>query len=882
MNTTQEFFPVRALVVMVRTALALMVLTNAAKAADKAPDDAATEALTRPSSYFEIGILGVGDDSYKFGEYNGLAKRGAYGIGSFELDKRSPYESDGTSFLHLRGNNLGLESRDLSLDYGQQGLFKLNLGYDELRRNSSDSYQTPFLGAGTNSLTLPSNWLRPTVPQVNATNLNYRALFPATGNASTLTAAPTAAQLATLQRIREADLPAFHDFNLHSKRTRSEAGLDYRFNSEWGVTLGYKHEIKDGTRQLGAITAFGGGGDSVAIIPELIDSTTDQFNLAFNYTGEKSFGQIAYYGSVFDNQVKSMTWQDPKSPAISPSMSTTPRNQFHEINFTGGFNFTSATKLVVNGAYSRNSQNDTFVAPPSFYATAFTAPAPSADALVITKSANMTLTTRPSNAWNVTAGLKYSDRNNRTPVRLYIFQDVETETNSATAPSPFNAYLGRTLGQNTNIYNNRPQSKAAGQAKLDTDYRFGNGHTIAAGYEWEKIDRSCKGTWIACADADLSKEHTLRAEWRAEFTEDLSTRVSYAHSQRTVNYNENAWLAEVPLANIRGTGAPLSVYDYITQNGLTGFGPLLGYPTTPLTGAAAILTPNNNIVLQRFYGSRNNISEVPGMRRFNLADRNRDKVRASVNWQTTERLSLQGGLDFNRDNYKNSVYGLKNAKDYALNLDSTYVIGEDFSTNAYFSHENQQYKQNGTPSNISNTNPATVVANNVLVGSNCYTSVQAHNGGAKNDPCNPWSAESRNVADTIGFELSKKKMLSGKFDLSGNLSFTRARSDIGVTGGTYVNNPRAATAGEPGVFFIPAENLPRVSTDIIELGLKGEYRVNKSSAFRMLYSYQRLKSSSDFAYEGLQFGSQTGVAPTNERVPTYSVHAVGVSYVYRF
>jgi MtrB/PioB family decaheme-associated outer membrane protein len=720
------------------------------------------------------------------------------------------------------------------------------------------------------------------VPQVNATNLNYRALDPNTGNASVLAGPPTAAQLAILQNIRNADLPAFHNFNLWTKRTRHEADLLYNLNGQWSVSTAYKHELKDGVKPLGAISAFGAGGDSHSIIPELIDSVTDQFNLGLNYTGDKAFGQLSYYGSVFDNQVRSMTWQDPKNPANSPLVSTAPRNQFHEINLTTGFNFSPDTKLVFNGAYSRNSQNDTFVAAPAFYPTSYIAPATSANALVINKSANLTLTTRPSKQWNVNAALKFNDRDNRTPVRLYIFQDIDAESNSLTAPSPFNAYLGRTLGQNTNIYNNRPLSKAQHQFKLDTDYRVGNGHTIAGGIDWEKIDRSCKGTWISCTDADKTREQTLRAEWRAEFSEDFSTKLAYAHSQRKVNYNENAWLAEVPLANVAGTGAPMSVYDYITQNGLTGFGPLLGYPSKPLTGAAAVLTPNNNIVLQRFYGSRNNISEIPGMRRYNLADRNRDKLRASASWQATERLSFQGGLDYNQDDYSHSLYGLQKAKDYSLNLDGTYVIGEDFSANAFYNHENLQSRQASTPSNISNTNPATAVTNNVLVGSSCYATVQAHNGDAKNDPCNHWSADMRNAADTFGIELVKKKMLSGKLDLHASLLFTRVKSDIAVNGGTYVNNPRAATAGEPGAFFIAAENLPRVSNDIAEIGLKGEYRVNKDSAVRMLYSYQRLKSSADYAYEGLQFGSLTAVIPTNERVSNYSIHTIGVSYVYRF
>ncbi len=916
-NTTATF-RLKASVVMVQSALAMMAcasFTTAAQAADKTDEDPAVTALTRPTSSIGIGAGSVSEGSYKFGEFNGLQEKRLYGVANFDIETRSPYDGDGTSHFRLRGDNLGLETRDLSLDYGAQGRFRFKLGYDELLHNSSDSYQTPFLGIGGNMLTLPSNWIRPLVPQVSATGLNSRAFSPVTGDAPSLTApaGPNAAQLAILANIRAQDLPAFRNVNLQTKRSNSSVAFDYQFSPHWEFSSSFKHELAQGLRPLDAVVNGTGatgqvGGDSGVTLAEQINSTTDQLNLALNYHGDHFFGQIGYYGSLFDNSTKSMNWQDPNSALGKPifgTISTPPSNQFHEINFVGGYNFSPTTKLVVNGAYGRNSQNDTFLTPPAFNVKSFITPAPSADALVITKAFNLRLTARPSKDWNIATGLKYNQRDNQTPVRMYIFQDVDAAssyvagtTPAATATqSPFNAFLGgTTYGQNTNIYNNRPLSKTTNQFQFDTDYKVAKGHTLAGGYQWEKINRTCNSTWIACSDADTTNENTLKAEWRAEFSDDLSTKVSYARSARTVNYNENAWLAEVPLANAIGTGAngavpgaTMSVYDYIKLNGLTGFGPLLGFPTVALTGNAATLTPNNNIILQRYYGSRNNVSEQPGMRRFNLADRNRDKLRTSVDWQASEQLSLQASLDFNRDDYANSVYGLKEAKDAALNLDATYVMGQNLTASAFYSYENQQSGMNSSPGNISNTNPATVPANNLLSGSPCYATVSAQNGDAKNDPCNKWSATMRDKANTLGFGLTKRKMLGGKFDLSANLVFTQGQSDIEAIGGIYVANPLAAATtalalvnNQPAKFYIAAENYPTVTTNVVELHLNGEYRYDKSSAVRVGYSYQNLRSSADYAYEGLQFGGATAEMATNERVSNYSVHNIGVYYVYRF
>ena len=155
--------------------------------------------------------------------------------------------------------------------------------------------------------------------------------------------------------------------------------------------------------------------------------------------------------------------------------------------------------------------------------------------------------------------------------------------------------------------------------------RWRKGQRIKGGYEYQQIDRRCDGSWISCADAPKTRENTLRAEWRANMVENLErpARVCVFASGAS-NYDENAFLSLVPMANVvPAGGATVSAYQYLQQTGLTGFGPVAGFPTSPLTGNAAIFSPNNNILPQALYGSRNNINEEVGMRRFNMADRNR-------------------------------------------------------------------------------------------------------------------------------------------------------------------------------------------------------------------------------------------------------------------
>jgi hypothetical protein len=271
-----------------------------------------------------------------------------------------------------------------------------------------------------------------------------------------------------------------------------------------------------------------------------------------------------------------------------------------------------------------------------------------------------------------------------------------------------------------------------------------------------------------------------------------------------------------------------------------------------------------------------------------MADRNRNKLRASVNWDASDRLSLQGSLDYNKDDYDNSIYGLKNAKTLAVNLEASFAVSEDFSAQAFYTYEDIQSQSAGI-SYGSNSNAAFVgQAGNSIVSGGCFSTVLDKNENAKIDPCLNWGTDMRDKVDTFGAAFKYRNLMGGRLDLAGELLYTHARTDIGVAGGSYVNNPfalaspaPALAAGVPAVFFIPAANMPTATNKTIEVHLGGQYAIDKASAVRVLYWYQHLKSN-DYIYDGMQFGTLTNVMPTNEQPFNYNVHVVGITYVYRW
>jgi MtrB/PioB family decaheme-associated outer membrane protein len=890
MKTRQEGFNMRASMLATRAALAALVAAPAAYAADG--DANLIRELTQPTSVLEAGLGYVTQDSFKFGEYNGLFRKGAFGILNLDVRGGGTWDSNDPTRWRIVGTDLGLEDRDLHVEYGQQGTFRVNVGYDELRRNRSDSYQTPYLGAGTDTLTLPPGWIKPIVPQVSGGAINFRALSPITGLAPALAAGvvtqPTAAQQATVNKIIGADVPAFNSVDLSTKRKAVDGGFTYEIDRHWELKVSAKHERKEGLTPLGAVTSQ--VSEYASILPDPIDQTTDQYNVSLTFTAEKGFVQLAYYGSVFHNDIQSVTWQDANDPTKTATLASAPSNDFHQILLTGGYTFAPSTKLVLNASYGRNTQNDQFVlfGQNSQFPVGF--PASSLNGLVVTKAFNAKLTSKPVKGLNLVAAYKFDDRDNDTPVRTFIFQDANEAR--AAAASPFNAALGlpaNTLGSNINIYANRPYSKKVNQFDLDGNYQVARGQVVAAGYEYQQIDRQCDGSWINCADAPKSRENTGRLEWRTNAIENVTTRLAYAYSERRVDYDENAFLALVPMANVvPAGGATISAYQYLLATGLTGFGPVAGFPLTPLTGDAAIFSPNNNILPQALYGSRNNFNEEVGMRRFNMADRNRHKLRGSVNWDANDQFSLQGSLEYNKDDYDNSIYGLRNAENWALNLEGSYALTGDLSANAFYTHENIKSQSAGI-SYGSNSNAAFVgQAGNSLVQGGCFTTVQARNNNAKIDPCLNWSTNMRDKVDTFGVGFAWKNLAAGKIDVLGDLVYADARTDIGVAGGSYANNPFAVSApapalppGVPAVLFIPAADMPTASTKTLDLRLAAQYALDRNSAIRLLYWYEHLRSN-DYIYAGMQFGSLANVIPTNEQPFHYNIHVIGVSYIYRW
>jgi hypothetical protein len=302
------------------------------------------------------------------------------------------------------------------------------------------------------------------------------------------------------------------------------------------------------------------------------------------------------------------------------------------------------------------------------------------------------------------------------------------------------------------------------------------------------------------------------------------------------------------------------------------------------TGNANVFFPANSETHLPAYAWENRISELPGMRRYEVADRDRQRIRASLDWQATERLGLRVAGDLDHSYYVDARYGLLEAGNSGINVEGSYAL-KTFTASLFYTWEDLRSDSAGNTFTV-NSNGAAVNGVSGLSGNqgcNEFTTLQQRNNNAKLDPCLDWTTARRDKVNTVGGGLAKT---AGPLNITADLVVSWARSDNDVTGGNYANNVRTGSGAPPtttAAYFIPATPLPTVTTDTADLRVRGRYALGPQMSLQLAYAYQRMRSE-DYAYEGLQVGEGTivNVFPTNETPFYYGVHSVGVSFLYGF
>lgn len=384
------------------------------------------------SGVVEAGVIGVSDDSAKFGDFTGLKKQGAYlGLGGSVR-----YRGDNGVYGLLTASDLGLDTRSIDFDGGREGMYTLKLGYAEIPRHLADGAKTPFLGVGGSRLLLPGG---------------FRAVDTASMPLAT-----------TLQPV-----------DVRSKRSRFDAGFTWIAGQEWSTRLTYRRDVRDGLQRIAGSFFIVNASQMVAPL----DQTTDQLDMSAIYATKRLQATLAYQVSLFRNNESSLTWSNPFTPVgggDTGQLALAPGNQFHQIVATVGYQVTPTIRASGDIAFGRMTQDAAFqpiTVNSGLAATVPALPVQSLDGEADTFNASAKVTATPMDGLNLNASYDRNARDNKTASRSY----------PAVSTDMFLGAVPRT---------NQPFSFFQDRFKLGGDYRGPGRLKTSVGLEQDYRERS--------------------------------------------------------------------------------------------------------------------------------------------------------------------------------------------------------------------------------------------------------------------------------------------------------------------------------------------------------------------------------------------------------
>ena len=508
------------------------VLTLALFAVSVSPGARAEdEDSAKPSPGFvELGVQNVSKSSAKFGEYNGLNKSGLGVLGNFSLRGGNAYDNiGGTTRWSLYGTDLGVTSRELGGEYGNQGSWRLGFRFDQLRHNLSNNYQTPYIGTpGGNTFVLPTG-------------------FGVAPGASSLGLTP--AQLST-----------FHNLDIFSERRNSALNGVIELGPRWNIKFDVGRQEQSGAKLQGfGLSPIGGVGSAqyVSILPMPTQYRTDTANFSLSWNGDKGHFSGAYYGSYFHDGYDRVTFQSWSGANVMNTMSTPPGNMFHQVSLNGGYLIAARTRLTGNLSYSVNTQNQAFAYDPGLMVTP--SPLGSANARVNTTHADLKLTNQSIKDLTLSATAKYDERDNRTPSNIYNFNAIS--------------------GADTANYPNTPLSIRKSNYEMTGDYRIKRDHHIRLAVSHEDVSRWCNNYAVNagypagtnCVVARSGKDDKADLGYRLNAFDSVVMRIGYGWSNRRVDADPYARAAFI------GTNGVVNGVTAAGQNAgdFLGFHPVL-------------------------------------------------------------------------------------------------------------------------------------------------------------------------------------------------------------------------------------------------------------------------------------------------------------------
>lgn len=485
--------------------------TNASATPAAQPDVPKAQAPTpgefEPANEIEIGArgtkYGAGSDQARYQRYQDLRDGGT-------LD-RFRFSKDTNSYgVNLQADHVGYLDQRYYASYDNFGFLKTSFEWNQTPLFYSDTTRSMYTEASPGVLTVP------TAVQAGIQN-----------------------KTTTLQQALNSNATPF---DLKSRRDVADFALLFTPNTAVDVNFYVRNTHRTGTQPMTAAFGFSGVPDELAAP---IDTRTTDFGASTQYGGDRAFFKLAYDGSLFRNDVATLTWSNPfrltDSATAGPahgSMTLWPNTDQNTLSVSGALNqlpWRSHASAYVS--YAAQSNNDPLT--PFTVNTAIANPAlprANADVWNRTTAMNYTFTSRPVTEVWLNARYRQYRFDDKTP-GFFVANSVSYDYSAAN-----NVNIAR---ENLSF----TRHTFDGDASYSPIPYIG----IRGGYTYEKIDRSGRF-------GDSTSENTGRVSLDMTGTGWLQVRGIAEYAKRVANGVDPAEI----LAD--GEQPRLGQYDIASRN----------------------------------------------------------------------------------------------------------------------------------------------------------------------------------------------------------------------------------------------------------------------------------------------------------------------------
>jgi MtrB/PioB family decaheme-associated outer membrane protein len=704
-------------------------------------------------------------------------------------------------FFELKAKDIAEDDQTLTFRAGVYGKYRIELIYDKLPHRFAYGAKTLYTGVGSGNLTLSDATQTYLQGSTSATDLAARIRDVFSG-ASTV------------------DLALF--------RKTGKANIDLWTLDPLKLRIELSREERTGTRPLFGSFGFG----NTVEIAEPIDYETTQVRLIADYTKKPLHLSASFYLSVFDNNIDTLTWDNPfrvadsttatayaASFAAGPSrglIDLYPSNKYTNFSLTGSISdLPLKSRISATASWGWMKQDDALVPYTSNTAISTGAvsgvsgvlvpfnawdpanlPARNVDGEVKTSLYNVLFTSKPLDYLHVRARYRRYEYDNNTGLISFpghVRMDAVWEP-----------------GHEANV----PSSYKKSTAGIDLGLDVWKASTLTLGYTFENTERTNR----EMADQD---ENIYKVTFDTKPLSWLDLKLSYERSQREGTYN------------------------YLIPFIATHIGEELEGP----------------------------VPQLPFLVKYDQANRDRDRVQFLATVTPIEPLTISGSVIVGQDDFKDSAFGLLKDRHNIYALDVDYTVNKRLNLFAFYSYE--RYNSNQRARQWS---PSTgCIQDGDAVAGECtdpYTAVTTFE-----SPSN-WDAENRDKVNTFGGGL-QYALIPNKLDFK--LTYSHAKTD----GMVKLSSPVGANNDVDANQFTPTDFTEVDDVKLQTLHAKLKYKIRKGLSLVLGYIWEKFDVK-DFNNEGFTnipttaAGAYNGTLLMDTLWKNYDVSIVYAKLKYRF